>query len=35
MRLKKNIDLQLGLEVDDKTTKSFMSAYNQAHNKFN
>lgn len=35
VRLKKNIDLQLGLAGSEETTKSFLSAYHQANNRVN
>lgn len=34
VRLKKNIDLQLGLKVNESSTNSFLEAYNKANNKF-
>jgi hypothetical protein len=35
VRLKKNIDMQLGLNINDASTKSFLQAYNQANDRFN
>jgi hypothetical protein len=35
VRLKKNIDMQLGLGTNDSSTKSFLQAYNQANDRFN
>ena len=34
VRLKKNIDMQLGLEVGDKVAKSFLEKYNKTNERF-